>query len=217
MLGVFSRFVTQQVTNNGYAAVFLLMALGSACVPIPSEVVMLFAGALTSAAVAGTGHQLGLVQIVGLGVAGSLVGSFAAYAAGALGGRPLVDRFGRYLLILPHEMDRAHAWFDKRGELAVFVGRLVPVVRAFISLPAGIARMRIGRFALYTLAGCLPWTLGFALIGRAMGSSWPKVDNVVKPVSYLIAAAIVVGGAAWVARRWKRVRAEYARLDGAEP
>jgi membrane protein DedA with SNARE-associated domain len=216
VLLVFSRFVTREVANNGYAAVFLLMLLESACVPIPSEVTMLFAGALTTSAFAGAGQQLGLGEVVALGVAGNLAGSLVAYAVGALGGRPLVDRYGRYLLILPHEVDRAHAWFDRRGELAVFVARLLPVVRTFISLPAGIARMRVGRFVAYTIAGCIPWTLALALIGRALGSRWSRAENVLKPISYLLAAAIVVGIVVWVSRRWKRVRAEYSRLDAAQ-
>ena len=125
-------------------AIFVLMVLESACIPIPSEVTMLFGGALASPGFAAPGHELDLVLVALVGTLGNLVGSWLAYGAGAVGGRPLVDRFGRYLLILPHEVDRAHEWFERRGELTVFVSRLLPVIRTFISLPAGVARMPFG-------------------------------------------------------------------------
>ena len=141
------------VADYGYLAVFLLMVLESACIPIPSEVTMLFGGALASASFAGAGQELDLVTVALLGTAGNLVGSWLAYWAGAAGGRPLIDRFGRYVLVLPHEVDRAHEWFERRGELAVFVSRLLPVIRTFISLPAGVARMPFWRFTVYTVLG----------------------------------------------------------------
>ncbi|HYY08880.1 MAG TPA: DedA family protein, partial [Actinomycetota bacterium] len=153
MLGILNDLVTRLIGDYGYLAVFLLMVLESACIPVPSEVTMLFGGALASAAFAGSGEPLDLVWVGAVGTLGNLAGSWLAYWAGAVGGRPLVERFGRYLLILPHEVDRAHAWFERRGELTVFVSRLLPVIRTFISLPAGVARMPFWRFTIYTVLG----------------------------------------------------------------
>ena len=214
MLALFTDLVTKQVAQNGYVAIFLLMVLESACIPIPSEVTMLFGGALASAgfAVFG-GHQLNFLVVGLVGTLGNLVGSWLAYWVGSVGGRPMVDRFGRYLLIRPHEVDRAHEWFDQRGEAAVFISRLLPVVRTFISLPAGIARMNRGRFTLYTLLGCLPWTFALAGIGYALGQRWTKAENILKPVAWLAFAAIAIGAVVWVVRRWTQVRTEYAELD----
>lgn len=214
MVAIFTDFVTKEVAQNGYLAVFVLMVLESACVPIPSEVTMLFGGALASAgfAVFG-GHQLNLVVVGLVGTLGNLVGSLLAYWVGRAGGRPFVDRFGRYLLIRPHEIDRAHDWFEHKGELAVFASRLLPVVRTFISLPAGIARMRPGRFIIYTVLGCLPWTFGLAAIGYGLGGSWTSAETFLKPVAWLVFGLIAIGLATWIARRWTQVRAEYAELD----
>src|SRR6266700_3729320 len=150
------HFLETTVATHGYLAVFLLMAVGSACVPIPSEVVMLFGGALASAGFAGQAlgdpsGRLDFWLICGAGVAGTMAGSWVAYAAGYAGGRPFIDRWGRFLLLRPHEVDRAHAWFERHGEAAVFWTRMVPLARAFISLPAGVARMPFWRFTVYTV------------------------------------------------------------------
>ncbi|HZD80156.1 MAG TPA: DedA family protein, partial [Actinomycetota bacterium] len=158
MLALFNDLVTQEIARYGYLAIFLLMVLESACIPIPSEVTMLFGGALASAAFVASGGQLNLVAVGLFGALGNLVGSWLAYGIGYAGGRPLVDRWGRYLLLRPHEIDRAHRWFERYGQGAVLLGRLLPVVRTFISLPAGVARMNVWRFSFYTLLGCLPWT-----------------------------------------------------------
>jgi membrane protein DedA with SNARE-associated domain len=208
-------WVVHSVADYGLLAIFVLMLLESACIPIPSEVTMLFGGALTAAAFAGEGQELGFWAVVMAGTIGNLVGSWVAYAGGSWGGRPLVDRFGRYLLILPHEVDRAHVWFERRGEMAVFVSRLLPVVRTFISLPAGVARMPVGRFTVYTFAGCLPWCLFLTWLGRASGQQWETIQHTLEPVSWAIAAVIVALGIWYVQRRWKKVRAEYAIIDAA--
>src|SRR5438477_4236007 len=152
------------------------MLLDSACVPFPSEVTLLFGGALTSTVFAGVGQELSLVGVVSWAMAGTLIGSWLAYGVGYAGGRPLIDRFGRYLLIRPHEVDRAHEWFEHRGELAVFAFRMVPFARAFISLPAGVARMSFWRFTIYSLLGSIPWTVGLAWAGLALGASWRSVE-----------------------------------------
>jgi membrane protein DedA with SNARE-associated domain len=189
------------------------MLLESACVPIPSEVTMLFGGALASAGFAGPGRELDLLLVILAGTAGNLVGSWLAYLAGAVGGRPLLERFGRYLLIRPHEVDRAHDWFERHGDAAVFFGRLLPVIRTFISLPAGIARMRPVTFTVYTVLGCLPFVSLIAWLGYRAGDNWVRVEHTLQPFSWLIAAVIGLLGIAYVARRWRTVRAEYAALD----
>ena len=213
MLALFTDFITKHVISSGYAAVFVLMLLESACVPIPSEVTMLVGGALTTAAFAGAGNELNLVAVATAGIVGNLIGSLLAYWAGAAGCRPLVDRFGRYLLIRPHEVDRAHAWFERRGQAAVLIARLLPVIRTFISLPAGVAKMPVKRFTVYTLIGCVPWVFGLTWIGAALGSNWDKAAKIIQPVGWLIAAALVAGLAIWIARRYSVVRREYAELD----
>jgi membrane protein DedA with SNARE-associated domain len=215
VLALFQDFVTRVVGDHGLAAIFLLMLLGSACIPIPSEVTMLFGGALASAGFAGVSHELTLVDVVLWGMLGTLAGSWLAYWVGLAGGRPLVDRFGRYLLIRPHEVDRAHEWFDRHGEAVTLFGRLVPLLRAFVSLPAGIAAMPFWRFTLYTLIGSLPWCIGFGWLGYELGNRWTKVENVLSPIAYAIAALCLVALVVFVTRRWKQVRAEYAAIDAA--
>jgi membrane protein DedA with SNARE-associated domain len=194
-------FITTRVADYGYLAVFVLMAVGSACVPIPSEIVMLFGGALASAGFAAPGKDLDLVLVSLVGVAGNLAGSWAAYAVGYAGGRPLVERWGRYVLLRPHELDRAHVWFERHGEAAVFFFRLVPLARAFISLPAGAARMSFGRFTFYTFLGVLPWCFGLAGAGYLLGESWDSIDNYIRPISYALGAILVLALAVWVIRR----------------
>jgi membrane protein DedA with SNARE-associated domain len=213
VLAILNDLITQLIGDYGYVAVFVLMTLESACIPVPSEVTMLFGGALASAAFAGAGQELDFVAVGLLGTLGNLLGSWLAYWAGAVGGRPLVDRFGRYLLVLPHEVDRAHDWFERRGELAVFVSRLLPVIRTFISLPAGVARMPFWRFSIYTVLGCLPWTFALAWLGYALGENWTAVEDVLQPVAWAIAAVVVAVGVWWVFRRYRKVRAAYAELD----
>jgi len=214
VLDVLTEFITGTVADYGYLAVFLLMTLESACIPIPSEVTMLFGGALASAAFAGDA-QLSLIGVTAAGVLGNVVGSWLAYGAGAWGGRPLIDRYGRYLLLRPHEIDKAHEWFDRRGELTVFVSRLLPVIRTFISLPAGIARMPFWRFTLYTALGCVPFVFLLALGGQVAGDNWESVRHVLEPVSWAIAIVLLVLLAVFVRRRWRKVRDEYAALDAA--
>jgi membrane protein DedA with SNARE-associated domain len=216
MLDALHHFIVTAVGDFGYAAVFVLMVLESACVPIPSEVTMLFGGALASAGFAAPGQELSLFWVGMAGTLGNLVGSWLAYWAGALGGRPLVDRFGRYLLIRPHEVDKAHDWFERYGDAAVFFSRLLPVIRTFISLPAGVVRMPFWRFTLYTVLGCLPWTFALAWLGYTLGDRWESVEAALQPFSWAIAAACVVVVALYVKRRWTKVRAEYAALDAAK-
>lgn len=211
MLAIFDGFVTEQIATYGYVAIFVLMVLESACVPIPSEVTMLFGGALVTAPILAPDQQLSVVAVTLAGTAGNLVGSWLAFWLGAVGGRPLVERWGRFLLIHPHELDRAHAWFERRGQAAVFVGRLLPVVRTFISVPAGAAGMDLRRFTLYTVAGCVPWCLALTWAGSLLGERWTEIGDVLQPFSWAIAAACAAAIAWWYGRRWRAIRAARTR------
>jgi len=194
------------ITSHGYLAVYVLMVAEAACIPIPSEVIMLLGGALSGAAFAAAAHSRALnVGVVGaVGTAGDLTGACLAYWVGRTGGRPLVERWGRYIRLRTHDMDRATQFFERRGELTVLVSRVIPVVRTFISLPAGIARMRFGRFVAFTIIGSLPWTFSLALAGHAIGNHWHGVANAFKPISYAIAAIAVAAIAVWLVRRSRR-------------
>jgi len=212
VLAVFTDTVQTIIADNGYVAVFVLMMLGSMCIPIPSEVVMAFAGALCAPAFAtsvlgGPEAALSIGLVIAWGIAGSMVGSWLAYGLGAWGGRPAIDRWGRYLLLRPHEVDRAHAWFERRGEAVVFLGRLVPLIRAFVSLPAGVARMDLGRFSLFTLFGVIPWCVGLAYAGKALGDQWQTLEKYFLPVSIAVAIAAVIAAVWWIRSRRAAVAA----------
>jgi membrane protein DedA with SNARE-associated domain len=182
--------VQQFIASYGYLAIFVLMLAESACVPLPSEVTMVFGGALAAGAVAGS--HLNLILVIAAGVAGNLAGSYIAWGLGAYGGRAAWRRWGRYVLLRPSDIDRADRWFSRHGTKAVFSGRLLPVVRTFISLPAGIARMPPARFGIYTLAGCIPWTAALALAGYAVGANWQHVVSAFHGATYVLAAVIVL-------------------------
>jgi len=178
------------ITSYGYIAVFLLMLAESACIPVPSEVTMLFGGALAAGAVAGAHPNL--VGIIAAGVIGNVVGSYLAWAVGRYLGQAAVRRWGRRLRLREHDIDRATAWFDRHGPAAVFFGRLLPVIRTFISLPAGFAAMPAVRFGVYTTAGCIPWTAGLGIAGYYLGRNWLHIANDFHGPTYIIAAVIVV-------------------------
>jgi membrane protein DedA with SNARE-associated domain len=212
VLAFLAPFVTDLVSNYGYLGIFVLMLLGSACIPIPSEIVMAFGGALASETFADQvlgdpSKSLSLLGVIAVGVLGSLVGSLLAYWLGYAGGRPMIDRWGKYLMLRPHEVDRAQDWFERHGQAAVFWSRLIPLVRAFISLPAGVARMNLGAFTLYTTLGLLPWTIGLALAGRSLGDQWNDVERFVAPVSIATGIVLLAGIVWWVIRR-RRMRVE---------
>jgi membrane protein DedA with SNARE-associated domain len=198
------HFITSSVGSWGYLAIFGLMALESACIPIPSEVTMPVGGFLASSAASSGRLDLWLVGL--MGVAGNLVGSWVGYAVGATGGRAFVLRFGRYVRLNPHHLERAEAWFADHGEGAVFWSRLLPVVRTFISLPAGIGRMKLGRFSLYTVLGCLPWSYGLAVGGYFLGKNWERLARNVEAASIVIAVLVVAALVVLVVRARRRSR-----------
>jgi membrane protein DedA with SNARE-associated domain len=207
-------FIRVAIEDYGYLAIFVLMVLESACIPIPSEITMLFGGAAANATFAsslpGSPPPLNFLLVGLVGTLGNLVGSWIAYWVGRVGGRPLVERWGRFIFIRPHELDRAEAWFADHGDTAVFVSRLLPVVRTFISLPAGVAEMPFVRFSVYTFLGCLPWTFALAAMGYALGSRWPLVERYFRPISIVVGTMIVVAVAVWLIRRSKQRRLDEA-------
>jgi membrane protein DedA with SNARE-associated domain len=211
------------ITQYGYVAVFLLMLAESACIPIPSEVIMLFGGALAAGAYPGAHPSL--IGIVLAGVLGNVAGSYIAWAVGRYAGQPAVRRWGRRFGVRGHDIDRATAWFDRYGSGAVLFGRMVPVVRTFISLPAGFAGMPAGRFGLFTTLGCIPWTAALGIAGYALGSNWQHIANDFHGPTYAIAGIVVVALAVAVVLHFRRRRAgagvsEPARTDpqrGAAP
>lgn len=209
------HLITSNVATYGYLAIFVLMTLESACLPIPSEVVMLFGGALASGTtIAGVHGDLNVVAVALVGVAGNVVGSLIAYAVGRSGGRPLLERWGRWVLVRPHHLERADAFFARWGEHAVFFGRMLPVVRTFISLPAGVARLAPVRFTLLTAAGSAPWTFGLALAGLALAAHWHSVAGAFTPVSIAV-GVLLVGAATWWVVRQLRHRSAAAGLPPA--
>jgi membrane protein DedA with SNARE-associated domain len=182
------------VRDGGLVWIFALMAISSACIPIPSEVVMLFAGfAVADPGQSASHHHLTLVGVVLAGLLGTMVGSWVAYAVGRGGRLELLERHGSKLHMGPKQIARGEAWFERHGEAAVLVGRVVPVVRAFVSLPAGVARMPLGRFTVLSLIGTFPWVLGLALAGHALGGDWTSVRKGFEYVDYAIVALVVVG------------------------
>ncbi len=196
------HFIVNEISKNGYLAIFLLMTLESACIPIPSEAIMLFGGALAAGVtISGVTGHLNVVLVALIGVLGNLLGSLIAYWVGLTGGRAAVDKWGKYILIRHHDLDRAERFFAKRGEIAVFVGRVLPVVRTFISLPAGIAEMPVMKFAVFTVLGSLPWTFALAYSGKALAANWQSVSKAATPISLAVAVIIIL----WIGRwYWTR-------------
>jgi membrane protein DedA with SNARE-associated domain len=190
------------IATYGYLAVFVLMVAESACIPIPSELIMTFAGALAAGAVAGT--HLNLAGVIIAGAAGNVAGSYIAWAVGRYGGQAALRRWGRRIRLREHDLDRANRWFDRYGPRAVLIGRLLPVVRTFISLPAGIAGMDPVRFGIYTTIGCIPWTAALAYAGYAVGKNWNSVQSGFRGPTYVIAGLIVIALAVAVWRFARR-------------
>lgn len=195
-------FVISVISALGYAGVVVLMAIESACIPLPSEVIMPFSGYLVY-----TG-QFNLWLVALMGAIGCNLGSEIAYEIGYYGGRPLVERYGSCVLLSQNELDIADRFFSRFGDLTVLISRLLPVIRTFIALPAGIARMPRGRFHLYTFVGSFPWCLGLAYLGMKAGENWKYLGKYFHEFDKVIAALILLGVIWFVWSRWKhRVRA----------
>ena len=197
------------VRDGGLPAIFLLMAVSAACIPIPSEVVMLFAGfAVADPALSGASahdNHLTMVGVILAGLLGTLVGSWIAYGVGRAGRLELLERHGHLLHMGPAQIKRADDWFSRYGDATVLFGRLVPLVRAFVSLPAGIAKMGLARFTVLTVIGSAVWVAAFAYAGQALGSEWKTVRHGFEYVDYAVVALLVLGVVYAVVRR-RRLR-----------
>jgi membrane protein DedA with SNARE-associated domain len=194
LTGPIVDFCVNVINDTGLAGVFLLMAAGSACIPIPSEAVMLFAGFNVS-----TGDQT-LLGICLAGFAGNMAGSWLTYAIGYYGRVDLLER-NKLVHISPSRLATVDGWFQRHGDATVFFARLVPLVRAFISLPAGLAKMPFWRFTWLTALGSIPWVIGFGLIGRAVGDNWEKWRNHLAVLDYIVVIAIVALIVYWLVQR----------------
>jgi len=183
------------VDAMGLAGVFVLMVLESACIPVPSEATMLFAGFNVA------NGEYSLFAAVAVGSVANLVGSWIAYAVGWYGRVDVLERHGSKLHIKKSHLEWADRWFERHGDATVFFTRMLPIIRTFISLPAGVARMPFWRFSVLTLAGCVPWVLMLTFIGKQAGERWEKWKDSLHYVDYAVAALIVVGGIYLLARR----------------
>ena len=194
MADVFLNFIDQW----GYFAVALLMGLENACVPIPSELILGFAGYLIFAG------RMTFAGAMWAGMIGGVLGSIFAYEVGRRGGRPFVDRYGKYFFVKPSHVDLAQRWFDKYGLKAVFFSRMLPVVRTFISLPAGFARMDRVKFLVLTILGSLPWTALILWLGRLLGEGWAIMMEVGHEISIIFVVLCIVVGAVFYLRYRKK-------------
>jgi len=199
-----TAFIVTAISAGGYGGIVFLMAIESACIPLPSEIIMPFAGYLVYRG------ELGLAGVAVAGALGCVVGSLAAYAVGARGGRPAIERWGRWVLLSPRELALAERWFARWGRQTVFWARLLPVVRTFIALPAGVARMELWPFVWLTFAGSLPWCWALAYAGRRLAEQWRRVREALHGVDVAIAALVALG-LVWAI--WHRIHA----LNAAPP
>ncbi|MEK7503841.1 MAG: DedA family protein [Patescibacteria group bacterium] len=197
LFALLSSLIVNTISSLGYFGVAFLMALESASLPVPSEIIMPFAGFLVF-----TG-KFSFWLVVFWGTIGNLIGSVVAYIVGYYGGRPLVEKYGKYVLISHHDLDMAQRWFEKYGKISIFFSRLLPVVRTFISLPAGVARMPFGQFCFYTFIGSLPWSLALTYSGMAAGDNWPILETYFKKFDWLIGVVIVLAVVFWI---YKKIR-----------
>ncbi|HVJ04973.1 MAG TPA: DedA family protein [Candidatus Saccharimonadales bacterium] len=207
ILLVLAGFIKAVISSLGYPGIAVLMGIESACIPLPSEVIMPFAGYLVYA-----GRFSSLAMVATLGAIGCNLGSVLAYEVGAYGGRPLIERFGRYILMNRHDLDVSEKFFQKYGSITVFVGRLLPVVRTFIALPAGIARMPRGKFHLYTFVGSWPWCYALAWVGANLGERWdsdPRLKQWFHRMDAVIVLVLLTGIVYFVQSHWRnRVKSE---------
>ena len=210
IISILSGLIIATISALGYGGIVLLMAIESACIPLPSEIIMPFSGYLVSRGE----MNLWLVGIAG--AVGCVVGSIVAYYIGMYGGRPFIEKYGRYILLSRHDLDLADRWFAKYGEAIVFISRLLPAVRTFIAFPAGVARMNMTRFIVYTFAGSLPWCLGLAYVGQKLGEQWDK-DETLKTWFHRFDFVIGIVGALlvawWIWRHIKHSRPEKAETE----
>ena len=202
LFSLLAAAIIDLITRGGYLGIVLLMGIESACIPLPSEVIMPFSGYLVFQ---GT---LVLWLVVLAGAIGCVLGSLLAYAVGAWGGRRLVERYGKYVLVSRRDLDLADRWFREHGGIIVFVGRLLPVVRTFIAFPAGVARMPVWRFCVYTFLGSLIWCALLAWIGMKLGQHWDTLGGWFHRFDAVILAVLLLGFGLYVWRHVRHLREE---------
>ena len=205
------EFATSVVADLGLPGVFILMLLESACIPIPSEATMLFAGFNVS-----NGHY-SLIAVTLVGSFANLLGSWLAYAVGYYGRVDLIEKHGHRLFIKPGHLHAADRWFERHGDTTVFFTRMLPIIRTFISLPAGVARMPFIRFSVLTFLGCLPWVFMLAFIGNQVGENWTAWKDSLHYVDYAVVALIVAAIAYLVVKRWRGGGGDDAPVGPVEP
>lgn len=199
-------FIDSLYGRFGYIGVVIAMSIESAAIPIPSELILPFAGWSVARGVIEPLTQSPWTYwgAVLAGVIGNTAGSLVGYTVGAFGGRPLLDRYGRYVLISMHDLDIADRWFARWGDLTVFFSRMLPIVRTFISIPAGVARMPLWRFVLFSVAGAIPWVMLLVWGGLVLGDKWQDIKGALRGLDYLVAAAVILLVGLFV---WRHVRA----------
>lgn len=202
ILAPISAFILSTISDLGYGGILICMAIESACIPLPSEIIMPFSGYLVS-----TG-RFTLWAVALAGSAGNVLGSWAAYAAGARGGRPLAGRLARWRIIRMDEYDLADRWLKRHGLKVAFWTRLLPIVRTFVSFPAGAARVPFGKFTLYTFLGSLPWSLALAYVGVLFGEHWERIRTVWRGFDLVVLGGLAVLFLLWL--RWHRRRRDTA-------
>lgn len=204
ILAPIAAWIIAVISAGGYLGIVFLMAIESACIPLPSEIIMPFSGYLVS-----TG-RFDLWMVATAGAIGCNVGSIAAYEAGKWGGRPFVERWGKYVLLNMHDLDRAEAFFARWGSITVLVCRLLPLVRSFIAFPAGVARMPLLRFHIYTFVGSWPWCFALAWVGMKLGVAWhtdPRLSHILHKADAAVVAALVIGFVWFVRHQLKKRKA----------
>jgi membrane protein DedA with SNARE-associated domain len=197
ILSFISRLTMEIISRSGYGGITFLMALQSACIPIPSEIIMPFSGYLVFSG------RFSFIEVVFWGTFGNLIGSLAAYFFGFYGGRALLEKYGKYFFVFSHDLKRAESWFLKYGSWGIVFSRMLPVVRTFISLPAGIARMPVWKFSLCTFFGSLPWSFVLAYAGLILGKNWKSLERYFMKLDWLIVILIATAGAWWIWKKYK--------------
>lgn len=204
LLAMLAGWIIAVISTLGYGGIVLLMGIESACIPLPSEIIMPFSGYLVFKG------EMTLWGVALAGAVGCVLGSIPAYYLGLYGGRPLVEKYGKWVLISHHDLHLADRWFEKHGEIIIFIGRLLPAVRTFIAFPAGVARMNMPRFIAYTFAGSLLWCWVLAWLGMKLGENWDGLKGYFHQFHHVIAAAFVIF-VVWYVRRHFKILQQHRR------
>lgn len=198
IITILSRFIINTISALGYTGIVVTMAIESACIPLPSEIIMPFSGYLV------TTGEFTMLGVTLAGAVGNVIGSIVAYYAGIWGGRPFVEKYGPYVLVSRKDLDMADRWFARYGEAAVFFSRMLPVIRTFISLPAGVAKMNFPRFVIFTFLGALPWCYLLAYVGVKMGQEWEHLRDYFHQFDIVIGLLLALALGYFLWSHWPR-------------